>query len=457
MKNSQKGSPRFLFGEAGIVPIIAIIITFAIIGGAAVVVQREVKKQQQNKTTNSSSTQASSTKETKDQIKDTKTTPSKVELSKDSFVLEPKEAGLAEPGFSIIPPSGWIKVNVSGNYKVIFESPDEDKLMEIVEDSRVDNVWLGIKPRVSVFVSKARTTYLDNEVSTVTEDAAKQGISVVKLEKTKLNGEDAYYYEGIQKMEGTKVAGQFKEQLELELLKLGQGVSEKDIQSQAVQSKISKVISNFVFRNTGYFLYKDGYAITISSRSLNSFWDKREPQINASLKTFKILSALDKAVSEEEALKGFPDYSKAKLGSFTSNGATSLPKFNLNIPSGWMQKIMQGDSYYRAELRPANKYNQSWISVAITKSGIGTVDNLPRQAESKRDEKITKSGIEGRVIEYTQNKYSDTPQRVLTYSFIADGYLTEISAVVPERDWTKLEAEIKSVIDSFGILTSVDK
>lgn len=447
MNNNQKG----------FAPIIAIILTFVIIGGTAVVVQREVKRQQQNKTANSSSTQSSSAKETKDQIKDAKTTQSKVELAKDSFVAEPKEAGLAEPGFSIIPPSGWTKINASGNYKVIFESPDEDKLMEKVDDSKVDNVWLGIKPRVSVFISKARTTYLDNEVSTVTEDSAKIGISVVKLEKTKLNGEDAYYYEGIQKMEGTEVAGQVRERIKSELLKLGEGVSERDIQSQAVQSKISKVISNFVLRNTGYFLYKDGYAITISGKSLDSFWDKRGPQSSASLKTFKILSALDKAVSEEEALKSFPEYSKAKVGNFASNGAASLPKFNLNIPAGWMQKTIQGSSNYRLELRPASQYNQSWMSVTIAKSGIGTVDNLPKRAESERDEKITKSGQEGRVIEYTQDKYSDTPKRVLTYSFIVDGYLTEISAVVPERDWAKLEGEIKGVFDSFGILTSVAK
>lgn len=434
--------------QKGLAPIIAIILTFVIIGGTAVVVQREVKKQQQqqNKTANSSSTQSSSTKETKDQVKDAKTPQSKVELAKDSFVAEPKEAGMAEPGFSITPPSGWVKVDVSGNSKVAFEEPVGDKIIIDTDDVRIKDVWLSAKARVTVRIGKANTTYLDSEVSTVQEESAKQGISIVKWEKTKLNGEDAFNFEGMQKIEGTKIAEQFKLQLESEITKVGGKTSTKE-----VQSKIDKLISDYVIRHTGYYLYKDGYLITISAKILNSFWDKRGPQTSASLKTFKILSALDKAVSEEEALKDFPEYSKAKTGNFASNGVDSLPKFKLNIPSGWMQKTAQGNSNYRTELRPANKYNQSWVSVTITKSGIGTVDNLPGQAESKRDEKITKNGIEGRVIEYTQDKYSDTPKRVLTHSFIVDGYLMEISAVVAERDWAKLEGEIGDIFDSFAM------
>lgn len=283
------------FNQKGIIPVIVVIITFLIIGGAAIVIQKEVKKQEVGKNINSQTKKFQTTKETTSQSKDAKTQQTQTELSKDAFISEPKQ-GIAEPGFSFNSPSGWVKVEVSGDNKVAFEAPSEDRITIDIDNPKIQDIWLWAKARVNINIAKAKTADLGAEISTTKADFVKEGISLDKWEQAKLNGEDAFYFEGTEKLEGTKAVNQIKAQLKSEAEeKIGKGALSKEI-----ESKIDKLISDFVRKYSGYILYKDGYVIIISGNALRNFWDKREGQLSASFQTFKILAASEKAVSRSK-------------------------------------------------------------------------------------------------------------------------------------------------------------
>ena len=67
-------------------------------------------------------------------------------------------------------------------------------------------------------------------------------------------------------------------QIEAELKKAGNRSSVMDVQDMIKNGKV---------RGLAYILLKDGYEIGIAGTALGSAWDKRGPQIESSINSFK--------------------------------------------------------------------------------------------------------------------------------------------------------------------------
>lgn len=258
-----------VLNQKGIAPIILVIILTVVFAGATGVVynsRKEIKIKQDK------------TYETK-QISPT----GKPSANSDNGTNEVKESGrLAKepveqknselPNFSFYPPEGWIKAG-GGEYV----APSKDKITEGI-------AYLAVSPSINIAVVTKDFNGLDEALEFMKGAVKKNGIEITSSRKTKLNGEEAYFVEGIMKYgEISRSALETEIENEIKNAKKKVIVSEADIKKD-----IDEIVKKGDVKIIGYLFNKDGYVITYSGRALVEFWDKRGSQIKASLDTFKL-------------------------------------------------------------------------------------------------------------------------------------------------------------------------
>ena len=189
----------------------------------------------------------------------------KAELAQNSAEYKP-ETG--EPKFSINPPAGWIKEKGEGKVKFFFEASQEDKLEIGLSTSRSTAT-------VQVTSEKSNAKSLDEILNKYKREAAAAPvkIEILKEQKTTFTGQDAIQIEIIVGLADVSDA-----QIEAELKKAGNRSSVMDVQDMIKNGKV---------RGLAYILLKDGYEIGIAGTALGSAWDKRGPQIESSINSFK--------------------------------------------------------------------------------------------------------------------------------------------------------------------------
>lgn len=267
------GTSKFS-NQKGIVPVILIIILTVVFAGAAGVIynsKKEIKIKQDK------------TYETTDITKTTKSgeTAKPVINVDQNAVAADKIGRLAQepfkqtdsklPKFSFFPPDGWTKEG-GGNYA----APSKDKISEGV-------AYLAVNSSINIAVVPKDFNDLEGALAFMKSEVKKKGIEINSSRKTQLNGEDAYFVEGIMRYgEISRSALETEIEAEIKKAKKKVIVSEDDIKKD-----LDEIVKKGDVKIIGYLFYKDGYAITYSGRALAQFWDKRGPQIKRSLDTFK--------------------------------------------------------------------------------------------------------------------------------------------------------------------------
>lgn len=175
------------------------------------------------------------------------------------------------PGFSFYPPAGWSRVQPAGNVVVEYTSPAEDKVEEGV-------AWLTVRPNITVFVAQEKFKNLDEAV----EASAKQ--------KVKINGEEALMVESIRDISDSvrrTLEIQVKERISTAAGTVSQKEAQKDINEVLQGAKVKLISYSFYKQSLPTDVGKNGYYINVTGKALESFWDKRGPQLKSSLDTFK--------------------------------------------------------------------------------------------------------------------------------------------------------------------------
>lgn len=255
------------FNQKGIAPVILIIILTVVFVGATGVVynsRKEIKIKQDRtyETSKSSATERPSTSSEKSVA----TANESGRLAKEPFRQEDSKL----PKFSFFPPDGWIKEGPN------YTAPTKDKISEGI-------AYLAVSPSMNIAAVPKDFNDLDETLKYLKSEVKKNGIEITSARKTKLNGEDVYFVEGVMRY-GEISRDALKTEVENEIKK----AQKKVIVSQAeIEKDIDEIVRKGDVKIIGYLFYKDGYAITYSGRALVEFWDKRGSQIKASLDTFK--------------------------------------------------------------------------------------------------------------------------------------------------------------------------
>lgn len=160
-------------------------------------------------------------------------------------VSDGSDAVIKEPSFSINPPSGWSRSGVSDSaIKVKFESPEAD------EDKGENDLLATSNAKIQVSMIRGNGQgNLESLVNLVlkTTESDFESITVNSKTKTTFAGQDAY---------------------RMEVTGFRKGVA---------------------FNSISYAFIKDNYGILAYGGALKSAWDKRAPDINNSLNSFKLL------------------------------------------------------------------------------------------------------------------------------------------------------------------------
>lgn len=263
--------PNFSINQKGIVPVVLIIILTVIFAGAAGVVynsKKEIKIKQDK------------TYETKD-VNETKKSGAaeKTAISVDQDAVAADKVGrLAQepfkqtdsklPKFSFFPPDGWSKEGAN------YTAPTKDKISEGI-------AYLAISPSINIAAAPKDVNDLDGALGFMKSEVKKNGIEVSSVRRTKLNGEDAYFVEGIMRY-GEISRSALEAEIEAEIKK----ANKKVIVSEAdIKKDLDEIVKKGDVKIMGYLFYKDGYVITLSGRALVEFWASRGPQIKKSIES----------------------------------------------------------------------------------------------------------------------------------------------------------------------------
>lgn len=256
--------------QQGLAPIILIIILTVVFAGAAGVVYNSKKEIKVRR---------GGTYETKqiDQSKQSSSTTGSKEsntgaresnkLAKDPF----KQENPQMPYFSFFPPDGWNKES-GGNYI----APTKDKITEGV-------AYLSFSPSMSIAVAQKDLANLDEALDFVKDSVKKNSIEITSAKNITLNNTEGYFVEGL-----VKYGELSRSAIETEIDKEIKNAQKKMIVSEdQIKEDIDTIVKKADVKVIGYVFYQNGYVITFSGRALKEFWNKREPQIKASLDTFK--------------------------------------------------------------------------------------------------------------------------------------------------------------------------
>ncbi|MDO8573513.1 MAG: hypothetical protein Q7R77_02055 [Candidatus Daviesbacteria bacterium] len=262
--------------QKGIFPIILIIILTVVVAGVAGVVYQSRKeiKIRSDKTTEVTELKGTPSPEPKN---------AEIELANSGrladkpFEQKTDNGVTSSPNFSITPPAGWSSVPTTGNYVAEFLSSAKDKIEE-------ELAWISVQPSISVNFTKADYQNLDEAMENSLKNKTNPNHKINSKQKIKVNGEDAYVLESnmdIREVAKDIMESQVREEL-AKAAKEGNVVSQKEFQQD-----MSKVLEKANLKILSYVFYKDGYFVTVAGKALESFWDKRGPQIKSSMDTFK--------------------------------------------------------------------------------------------------------------------------------------------------------------------------
>lgn len=262
-----------LLNQKGIIPVILIIILTVVFAGAAGVIynsKKEIKIKQDKSYETTDITKTTKSGETVKPV--TNVDQNAVAADKiGRLAQEPfKQTDSKLPKFSFFPPDGWNKEGAS------YTAPTKDKISEGI-------AYLAISPSINIAAVPKDFDDLEGALAFMKSEVKKNGIEINSSRKTQLNGEDAYFVEGIMRYgEISRSALETEIEAEIKKAKKKVIVSEDDIKKD-----LDEIVKKGDVKIIGYLFYKDGYAITYSGRALAQFWNKRGPQIKRSLDTFK--------------------------------------------------------------------------------------------------------------------------------------------------------------------------
>lgn len=196
-------------------------------------------------------------------------------LASDSASFKFDENSPTSPKFSFFPPAGWSKLPPKQNIIVEFLAPVEDKV-------ELGMAYISVQPNITVYLAKKEFKNLEEAV--LFFDRAKPTEAVNRKEKVKINGEDAYVFETIQ-----DISDSLKNDLESKVNDELAKAASKRVTRADVQKDVDKVLKQAKVKMISYIFYKSGYYIHVTGKALETFWDKRGPQIKSSLDTFVYL------------------------------------------------------------------------------------------------------------------------------------------------------------------------
>lgn len=269
--------PKFL-SQKGIAPIILIIILTVVIAGVAGVVYQSRKEIKIRSDKTSEVTELKGTPEPTPK-KEGVSLANSGKLADKPFEqkLTKEETNASVPKFSIYPPAGWEKIPSEGNIVAEFLSSAKDKITE-------GTAWLSIQPNITVNVLKVEFKNLDETMEASLRNRTNLNHTINQKQKTKINGEETYVLESV--MDIRETAQKILEsQLQEELAKAAK--EGKKVSQQDTQKDMEKVLQKAKIKILSYVFYKNGYYVTVAGKALESFWDKRGPQLKQSLDTFK--------------------------------------------------------------------------------------------------------------------------------------------------------------------------
>lgn len=260
---------KFCVNESGFAPIVLIIILVVVITGVTGVVYNSKKeiKVRSDKTTETSELKGSPAPSPENKAV---SLANSGKLADKAIELKADQASASAPKFSIIPPAGWEQLPPSRNIVVEFLSSAKD----VIEEG---TVFIDIQPNVTVFVAKGDFKNLEE----ANNSFSSKNSAASSRQKAVINGQEALVTQTTQDV-ADLLRGTLEAQIKEEIAKSGAQVSEaaarEDMNTVLQQAKV-KVIS--------YSFYKDGYYINVAGKALESFWDKRGPQLKKSMDTFK--------------------------------------------------------------------------------------------------------------------------------------------------------------------------
>lgn len=234
--------PGFLKDQRGVFPLfILIAIGVAVLAGGTYIIREQFVK------TGQSGKSALDNKKIQEQIKNPQTLPSLTpKPSAEKAYGQPVTYKIpGEPSFSISPPSGWNRSGVTDNaIKVKFESPEAD------EDEGEGGLLATSNAKVQVSMIRGNGQGdLESLVNLVLKTTESDFESTTVNSKTK-----------------TTFAGQ-----------------------AAYRMEVTGFRKGVAFNSVSYIFIKDNYGILAYGGALKSAWDKRVPDINNSLNSFKLL------------------------------------------------------------------------------------------------------------------------------------------------------------------------
>jgi len=233
--------------QRGIIPLVLIFIVIGVVAigsaGYSFIKKANVISSQKRVTTNNKQFSQPSVTDT---TQGNYTSPnSQIELSNEIFKYEPQTSD--EPNFTINPPSGWTREDFgSAEERIAFASPKEDvvsigggktasrKADIIVQVEKMKDYHDGTLEEISQYYE----SQLYNEINPV----------LVKSEKTTINEEAAWALE-------------------------------------VMYTRPEGVVMHEIY----YYFAKNRHWVIISGDALSGAWEKRAPQIQSSLNSFKFV------------------------------------------------------------------------------------------------------------------------------------------------------------------------
>lgn len=174
------------------------------------------------------------------------------------------------PKFSITPPAGWEKLPPNSNIVVEFLSPAKDTIEQGM-------AFIDIQPNITVFVAKGDYENLEEANSAF----GSKNSEVKGKQKSTINGEEVLVTESTKDVSDL-LKDPMEKQIKDEIAK-----SKVKVSDSKIREDINKVLQQAKIRIISYSFYKDGYYINVAGKALESFWDKRGPQLRRSMGTFK--------------------------------------------------------------------------------------------------------------------------------------------------------------------------
>lgn len=354
-------------------------------------------------------------------------------------IYQPQAAD--EPGFSIVPPPGWTDSEKDNPYqKFFFEAPEKDEAKSGIYS-------ISNAASLQVAVLKTSATNLEDAAagfkSELNSPSAKS--TITKEKKTTLAGNDAMYYEI------TATSPTLGTQFQNLAAKQGKKLSSKDV---------AKFVNLFSGKVISYVIFKNGYVVQIGGTGLSIGWNKRAPQIQSAIGSFKFLGE-ENSPSPSPSVQPTPLPTPTATAIPTPISSSATLNFDFKPPPGWkktstLTPTYAGKSTSVSYQSPTDAH--TFISVGIKPSPDKTYDKII--SDFKYNQAFHKAKITRRNINSLEGwgaTYSSTGAPSITYhnyDFVSyqNGYEITIIARSAAKTWANYENAINKAIDSFKLV-----